>query len=122
MNNQEVIDEEVVVNLRFPQSEFENIMKEVLPNFPDYAMSMRCDSFDYEKHEYSFVDEEEGGEEYHLDLDDFTKAYMKYIIDEMDRAEDKFKHLEKITEPCEIDAEILDCLMQIAIFGEVVYG
>lgn len=107
------LEEREVVDIRFPKSAFEEVMKESLPNFPEYAGVAECLWVDYDKHQYAFADDE--GNEFTLTLEDFTKTFMKYVQECVNEDRDPLDRFTFLMEPCNIDASILDYLLELQL-------
>ena len=101
--------------------------KSVFENFPEYAISLECCSYDYEKMEFSFYDYDED-KTYNLTRPQIEKGVEKFInqyLEGMYPGFDIFFFLNKkldIFDLCEWDGCVTDGCMQVCIFGEIKYG
>jgi len=109
----------------------EYFVKELMENFPDASecSALRCSSWKYKLCEYTFVDDEaEEQTHYKIDLEKLLKAIPllfsskwgcgltkvpRNAFASKDNAEDLL---------CNFDSYDLSAFVQLAIFGEVVYG
>lgn len=109
----------------------EHFVKELMENFPDASdcSALRCSSWNYKECKYTFVDDEDEKRIiYRVDLEKLLKAIPLMFSSKWgcgltkvprnafaseDNAEDLL---------CNFDAYDMSAFVQLAIFGEVVYG
>jgi hypothetical protein len=93
-------------------------VKELLENLPGYSLSLYCTKWKYEKSEFHFVDDEDG-KEYDLTLDKAVEGFEKYMKSDMWLR----RHSQLgLLDSGAYDADDVDAIIQLAIFGELVYG
>jgi hypothetical protein len=103
----------------------ETVVRGIMDNFPEASESMDCTSWKYEPLEFTFVDYEEG-KKYKLNKEKLLATFPLIRSDKWPRG---------CTQPpagnspearddwlCQADAIDFDAFVQLAIFGEVIYG
>jgi hypothetical protein len=98
------------------------LLNDLLQNLPEYAESFYCTKFDYKKHIYKLEDREDG-KQYTLTLD-MAKAGLEKLYKEI--AAGKLPglglDLTNFADGGYWDAPMIDALLQMSVFGEVIYG
>jgi len=108
------------------------LAKEVLQNLPEYAMSFICHKWDYENCIFElsvrdWEDKEERDTIHTLTLEKAEEG-MKKLLDMIKNKKCFFYGINMpgdngdIFDPGNWDAEIVDALLQISIFGKIIYG
>ena len=91
-------------------------LPELLENLPEYSLSVPCTNWRYEACEYRFVDTyDEDRPTFEKGVEDFKKGLQLYVDNYRGKAS-------TLLDPGNWDAEMVDCLVQYTLFGEVVYG
>ena len=117
------------IQLDINEELFHDFAKGLLENLPEYSHSLTCTDWDYEKHEYVFIDEEED-KEYSMNLHKFEKALITYIEskDIGGTTEHPVPNADLESEVARLfdggyyDMPMIDNIIQIACLGKVVYG
>jgi alpha-mannosidase len=99
----------------------------IMENMPEYSLSLKCTKYNYDKGVFVFKDVEEDGKEYIITNSDISKAlttFFKYLGSKW-----RFSGIKKPSSGQEaediagdFDAEATDAVIQIAIFGDIIYG
>lgn len=101
----------------------EELIKEVVQNFPEYSISMQCLSYNYNDCIFTFRDYEDG-KAYTVCIKEFLKGYV--ILNKLWLNKKVFfcgiNHPKDFDDPCNWDADVVDALLQCSIFGEIIYG
>ena len=98
----------------------EQLIREVMENYPEASFCLTCIGWDYDKVEYDFVDEEDGSE-YTLDLPKLLVGMTK-LKSEIGKSINRNCWAGEFDDPCSWDSTCIDALVQCSIFGEVIYG
>lgn len=101
----------------------QKLINDVVQNLPEYSVSLRCVDFDYKHCRFDFEDDEDG-KEYTLTYEKFRKG-LKIMLKLL--ATGHLKGVASYVMPNfedtgNWDGVAVDCLVQCAIFGEVIYG
>ena len=105
----------------------EQFIQSVMENFPESAECLRCTKWNYKKLEFNFFDEEEE-KKYSVNKEKLLAAIPLIFTDKWGKGLTKVPaNLLQDTEVledwlCEADAWDFDAFIQLAIFGEVIYG
>lgn len=106
--------------------DYSELAKMVCENFPEASISLQCVKWDYEAGEFIFK-ELDSDKSHVVSEEDIEKAlplffeglndkwYFDYVS--VPESEDDFNDT-----ACDLDGLAIDTIMQIAIFGEIVYG
>jgi hypothetical protein len=95
------------------------LVREIMENLPEYSYShLRCVGYDYDKPEYAFVEPDEKGKKHILTLDKAMEGFQKYL----DHVVKNGGSPEGFTDAGNYDAMMVDCIVQFALLGELVYG
>lgn len=113
------------LELEIPDEKIKALAKDIMDCYPEYSSpTLQCVSWKYKDGKFKFVDVEED-KEYTVTIDDVSKAIPIFIIGVM---EGKWKFCglspDNILEldAGNWDADIVDAVVQIAIFKDVIYG
>lgn len=113
------------ITINISDERIERVAKSLMENCPESSISMQCEKWGYEKWDYRFRDYEDG-KLYKLDKakiiaafalfysDKYPKGLEKPPLDDTDAAWDDWE--------LKTDADVTDALIQLACFGEVIYG
>ena len=97
-----------------------NLVKGLLENLPEHSISMQCTGWDYDKGEFSFLDED--GTEYELTQRMAELGFMQLIKEMIAGEWPGLSASEGPLDPCHWDAPAIDALVQMSVLGEVIYG
>lgn len=108
-----------------PATVIETVVKGIMENMPECSQSMDCLSWKYEEWCYKFRDHEDG-KVYVLDKEKllatfpllFSDKFPKGLIPPPQSADEQ----EWDDWLCQSDVVTFDAFVQLAIFGEVIYG
>lgn len=96
-----------------------NLVRGLLENLPEAGICLSCTGWDYDKMEFTLVDED--GTTYELTQDMAERAFMTFA---RSMAEGKPTELGDINifDEGDWDAPTIDSLVQMSVLGEVIYG
>jgi hypothetical protein len=106
--------------LEIPDERVETIVRGIFDNFPESAMCLECTGWKYKEFIFKFYDAEEN--KHHtvrlVDALRGFKIFMKL------KSEGKLGGVDWVWDGTDFnyDAVACDCIVQCAIFGEVIYG
>lgn len=115
------------ITINIPDTLVEKVIADLMNNFPEASSgsSLVCSHWNYKKLTFQFVDEEDN-KVHTVDKDKLLKAFPLLFTDKWpkggtqppmsDNAEVWDNWL------CQSDATDFDAFIQLAIFGEVIYG
>lgn len=99
------------------------LFKEVVQSLPEYSISLQCTKYDYKNSRFEFYDSEDG-KEYLMNVYNGLLGIQMLIHAILDKK--LFfagcSTLEEILDPCCWDTDVVDALIQLSLFGEVIYG
>lgn len=98
---------------------YKTLANKVMQNFPEYAQCLQCTKWDYETGIYGFYDEEE--KKYYTVTIDMVEKALPILKDKIDHGKLFFKGL-VWWDTGTWDCWPTDAVVQIAIFGDVIYG
>ncbi len=104
--------------------EAEVLVREVMQSYPEYSTPyLVCTSYDYDKGIYEFLDEEED-KSYTLEIEKLKVAVnlLLQFVGEGKLPGIARSILPDVMDAGNWDADCTDALVQVAIFGEVIYG
>lgn len=112
------------MTLTIPQEKIDELIRDVVQNLPEYAISYRCVAYRYEEMLFEFEGiEEDHGAEYKLGMAKFRKGmeilWQKIIAGKLPGLSISASNF---LDPCDWDCYDLDALLQCAIEGDVIYG
>lgn len=116
------------ITIEIPDGEILNLAKEIMQNMPECSLSLRCVGWKYEKGIYVFVDEDDEddiGKRYTVTVEEIAAKGLKTFIEKTVQGEYQFcgcANLENVLDACCYDADIIDTIIQLTIFGKVIYG
>jgi len=102
------------------------LVKNIMENFPEASSSLQCVKWRYDDWKYVFVDEDETV--YKLDKEKLLSAVPLIFTDKwgkgLTKVPSNLLENEEVLEDwlCQADAWDFDAFVQLAIFGEVIYG
>ena len=105
----------------------EQFLQSVMENFPESSECLKCTKWNYKKLEFNFFDEEEEVK-YSVNKEKLLAAIPLIFTDKWGKGLTKvpanlFNDTEVLEDwLCEADAWDFDAFIQLAIFGEVIYG
>ena len=108
------------------RSQEEKFIRDCYDNFPEASQSLVCTGWKYKKFLFVFLDPEEEGKEHVIRLADAIRGFRLFV-----QAVDSGKlpglglpadYLNLEDGPGIMDASCFDAMVQMAIFGEVIYG
>lgn len=103
----------------FSKEEEDKLLFDLYQNYPEasFGSALRCTGFDYAEFKFEFLDEETG---------------KKYVVDEEMARKGLYLFIKLVLggesgfsvygNRGDWDAEVIDAITQLAIFGEVIYG
>lgn len=117
----------VDVTVTIPGQIVESTVKGIMENYPeaDRGNSLYCIGWDYDNWKFTFVDGEED-KEYELTKEKLLTAFPLILTDKWPKglttppASDSAERWDDWL--CECDAGDFDAFVQLACFGEVIYG
>ena len=101
-----------------PDSKVRDLVKDILLSLPECSYSLKCTKFNYEAHEYSFLDYEEG-KPYFMTLGDAVEGFERLVKEWLRIGT---YTLSFMLDAGNWDAPMIDALVQQATMGEVVYS
>lgn len=114
------------ITLEFPDDLVEKIIRGIMDNFPESSASLRCDRWKYDALEFEFVDDEDDGMTFTLDK---AKLFATLPLIFTNKWPKGCTKPPGNTDPEEwndwlsqADAIDHDAFVQLACFGEVIYG
>jgi hypothetical protein len=112
--------------MKLTEEQCQALSKCLCDNFPEYAISFRCTSWNYDEGTFKFIDDEEG-KLYEVTTKDIAKAIPKFFEGLNDKwffyGVDQPQDGEDVDDiACMFDAIAMDGLLQLAIFNEIIYG
>jgi hypothetical protein len=113
--NTEPIDYTLDLSLFVP-----DLVRELLENLPEVCISMVCTGWDYDRMEFTIVDEEEGNT-YELTQNMAERAFMQMARSMVAEQPTGLGGINMFSED-DWDAPAIDALVQMAVLGEVIYG
>ena len=113
------------IEVDIPDEKIRQLAKDIMDCYPEYSSpSLQCVSWKYKDEKFKFVDVEED-KEYTVTIDDVVKAIPVFIIGVM-TGKWKFYGLssDNILEldAGNWDADVVDAVVQLVIFKDVIYG
>lgn len=113
------------LTITIPDTIVEDIVKSIMENMPEASLSMDCVGWKYEEWRYKFRDQEDGTL-FTLDKEKLLATFPLLFSDKFPKG---------LTPPpcstdsktwdewlCQSDASTFDAFVQLACFGEVIYG
>lgn len=97
---------------------FEPLAREIMENVPLYSLSLTCTEWKYDEGRFTFVDDDQDGtgKIYTLTVKDIARALKLYFNEVFD------DRIDELLDAGNWDASMVDEIIQLAVFGEVVYG
>lgn len=121
------------LTIEIPEELVEWMIKEVMQNMPEasaYAC-LRCTRWDYDNCIFDFIDSEDGSK-FTVDYPKLRKGFEALIQQRMKGKANFYGwNIEPLNNPskeawgdwaCQWDADVVDGLVQCALFGEIIYG
>jgi len=99
-------------------------IKEVVQNLPEYSVSMRCTGWNYDECIFNFVDDEDGGKKYTVNLPMLIKGYKKLKelwINQKAFFDGINTEMDWRDAGC-WDCWVVDALIQCSVFNDIIYG
>jgi hypothetical protein len=113
---------EVLHVLGMTKTEFEELAFEICQNMPlPSGYAFHCPGWDYEKMIFDLVDNETG-KKYTLNRPKILGALAAYVVMKIQGELPGIIIDGPFSDPCSYDSESLDAIIQLAVFGEVIYG
>lgn len=113
------------ITINISDARVEAIVKSLMENCPEASISMQCEKYGYEKWDYRFRDYEDG-KLYKLDKAKLVAAFPLMYSDKWPGGLPKppLSDTDAAWDSWELstDADTTDALIQLACFGEVIYG
>jgi len=110
------------MTVSFTDDEARELVSEILQNLPEYSCSMVCSSFDYDAGIYKFIDEEDDGKKYTLDMDKAVAGFQKLVSGLNDKSIFIGLSIGEVDDAANWDIVSTDALIQLSLFGEIIYG
>ena len=110
------------------KEKYKALASDIMQNYPEANFCVRCTGWDYKKGKYLFVDDEvedEAGREYPITEKQVAKALPKVrqmilegklFFAGLDASDQTF------FDGCHWDSISIDAVVQVVLFGEVIYG
>ena len=128
------MSDSVALSFAIPQDRIDTLVKNVMQNYPEYSSpSLVCVEFNYNDCLYTFHDYDDDGTvtKHVVDLSSLRKGFMKLIelrtagkanfygwnVEPLLGDEDAWADW-----PCDWDANVVDGLVQCALFDDIIYG
>lgn len=117
----------VTITISIPDSLVESTVKSIMENFPEASAgcAMMCTDYDYEGWHFEFHDGETGNK-HTLDKAKLLGAFALLYSDKWPKGctQPPASNNPEVWEDwlCQSDAQDADAFVQLAIFGEVIYG
>lgn len=115
--------------MEIPDGQLLDLAKEVIQNYPEYSFCLQCVGWNYEKGVLIFEDEEEDDngkpKRYGVTVEEIAAKGLPLFIKAVVEKRlflDGVETIEQIMDPCCWDAISTDALIQLTIFGKVIYG
>ena len=113
------------IEIDIPDEKLKELANDIMQNYPEYSSpSLHCTNWKYKEGKYKFVDIEEN-KTYVVTIDDIVKALPKFI-DGIMKGRWKFCGFDGTTvlrlDGGDYDSDSTDAVIQLAIFGDVIYG
>lgn len=102
----------------------DDVIAHLTDNLPECSISMDCVKWKYEKREFGFIDNEDG-KRYDIGIPELRKGFCALMakypagFPKMPEENDWESWEDWL---CQADADVVDALVQCAIFGEIIYG
>lgn len=108
--------------INIDDSQIENLVKEIMENYPESSLNLYCYAYDYKHGRYSFYDEETDNR-YTITIKDVVKKFPEFV-EGIVKEKWHFCGLDKenFLDPVSYDAVALDGLIQLVILGDIIYG
>jgi hypothetical protein len=103
---------------------YQALARDIMQNYPEYSFCVRCIGWDYQHGKYLFVDDE-AGREYPITEEQIAEALpkvrqmiaeKKLFFDGLNSSDESFM------DGCHWDSISTDAVVQVVLFGEVIYG
>jgi hypothetical protein len=113
------------IEIEIPDEKLRELANSIMQNYPEYSSpSIQCTSWKYKDGKYKFIDIEED-KTYDVTIDDVVKALPKFI-DGVLKNKWKFFGMDGTRvlqlDGGDYDADMVDAIVQLVIFGDVLYG
>lgn len=116
---------DILIPTAYPYRLVRDVVADIMANMPDCSLSMDCVRWKYELMEFSFIDHEDG-ERFNLDEAKLVAAFPLMFTDKWPKGLQKppvsTEWDDWETWLCQSDADSFDAFVQLACFGEVIYG
>jgi hypothetical protein len=119
-NRCRVVGDALRVDVDIPLRELDELAFAVLQNLPEHMMTLVCTKWKYDQKEYAFQDPE-SGETFEIGEIQISRGLPKAFAHLLNTIGSGWG-IDDFMDPCMWDAEMVDVLVQYAIFGEIVYG
>lgn len=118
------------VEIEIPNHELLELAKGIMQNYPEYSFCLQCIGWKYEKGVYLFEDEEEDEEgkpkRYTVTVEEIAARGLPLFI--KGHLEGKYHFcgfeggLPALRDGCSYDCPSVDAVVQLTIFGDIIYG
>jgi hypothetical protein len=114
------------IEIEIPDDKLKKLANEIMENYPEYSAGncLQCVSYKYKTGKFTFIDVAED-KEYHITTDDIAKTLPKFI-EGIVKGEWKFYGFDGTIvlrlDARDYDSDATDAVVQLAIFGDIIYG
>jgi hypothetical protein len=115
----------VTIPITIPETQIDKIIDDIMANFPEAAQCVSCIGWKYDACKFTFYDDEEG-KKYVLDREILRKTFPLLYSEKWPKG---LKAAPTTADAdawddwlCQSDAWSFDAFVQLAMFGEVIYG
>jgi len=122
------------INFEIPDEQIRDLAHDIMCNMPEYALNLRCVEWDYTNGKYVFeelgedeceFDEDGKPKRYTVTVDDIAKKGLKIFIERELQGIYRFcgfNGLDELLDGGCYDADTVDAIVQLTIFGDMIYG
>lgn len=115
-------EDQLTLTLTHPIVWAQSMVHEICENLPEYSYSLQCHAWDYDNNTFRFYDPDER-KTYVLTMKELLRGYVKYLnLVYAHRERNGRNAIELASDPGQWDSNDVDAMIQMAIFGEIIYG
>lgn len=118
------------VMIDIPEKQLIELANDIMENYPEYSFCLDCVGWKYEKGVFVFEDQEEEEEDgtpkrYTVTTLEIAAKGLPLFIQGVVSGKYHFcgvESLDNALDPCCYDSPSLDAVVQLTIFGDIIYG